>query len=193
MTANGRPFKSPVIGLQLHGCQCLTIHRDFLLPSAKLSRLCDPATTSLDLGHISGRAGHVLVQYLYTNRYKALGWLGSPRPDAAVVDFKIAVEVYAIARQYELYGLEELAKEQIQTAGDDLHAFAVVDAVRVAYPCPTPDDVWFPEYMKSKIKAAFEQPAALLSTMVKIDFADPMSIAKMVLCGMLEVYCEMVQ
>ncbi|KAM7182948.1 hypothetical protein V8F33_013914 [Rhypophila sp. PSN 637] len=119
-------------------------------------------------------------------------WTGSEVPDPMLL-WAASVEVYAIAREYQLYHLEELAKEQIQTGGDNLHAFAVIDAVRVAYPCPTPDDVWFPEYIKSKIKAAFEQPAAMMSTAVKIDFADPMSIAKMVLCGMLEVYCEMVQ
>ena len=143
--------------------------------------------------HISGGAGHILVQYFYTDRYQALEWTGTPRPDAGVVRFKIAVEVYAAARAYELDGLEELAKGQLECEGAGLHAFTIIDAVREAYPRPAQDDFWFPDYMKSTIKTAFQDPASLMSAPFQIDLVEPMSIAKVVFRGMLEAYCEMLE
>lgn len=187
------PFGGAVINLQFKTGFPLTVHRTFLLRSSKLALLCDATTRSLDLRHISGGAGHILVQYLYTNGYQALEWTGTPRPDAGVVRFKIGVEVYAAARAYELDGLEELAKEQIEYEGASLHAFTVIDAVREAYPTPTQDDVWFPDYMKSRIKTAFKDPVSLMSAPFQIDFVEPMSIAKVVFRSMLEVYCEMLE
>ncbi|KAM7201766.1 hypothetical protein V8F20_004727 [Naviculisporaceae sp. PSN 640] len=187
------PFCSPVINLRFRDDLPLTIHRTFLLKSAKLALLCQPTTKALDLSQISGGAGHIIVQYLYTSRYYGLEWRGAPRSDATVGRFKTAVEVYAAAREYGLNGLEELAKEEIAKEGSELHAFTIIDAVKDVYPTPTQDDVWFPDYTKTRIKAALENPADLLSAPFQIDFGEPMSIAKVVFRGMLEVYCEMLQ
>ncbi|KAK3389557.1 hypothetical protein B0H63DRAFT_445741 [Podospora didyma] len=188
------PFSGPMISLYFSDGFPLTIHRAFMLRSSKLALLCEPSTKTLNLVHISASAGHILVQYLYTNKYRALEWRGSPfGPEASIARFKTSFEVYAAARVYELDSLEELAKEQITVLGYGLDVFAIIDVVKDAYPIPVGDDTWFPDYMKSQIKAAFENPTTLLSADFPSDFSDGTSIAKFLFRGVLEVYCEMVE
>ncbi|KAK0621941.1 hypothetical protein B0T17DRAFT_618317 [Bombardia bombarda] len=100
--------------------------------------------------------------------------------DAAVLArFRTAFEVYAAARLYELDQLEELAREEIELvtciyhptsssnattsiasrnprdAPTKLNVFTIIDIVKEAYPTPDADDVWFPAYMKERVKEVF--------------------------------------
>ncbi|KAK3323098.1 hypothetical protein B0T19DRAFT_425204 [Cercophora scortea] len=188
------PFSSPFISLQFATGFPLSIHRAFFLKSSKLALLCDPSTKELDLQHISGNTGHVLVQYFYTGKYEALEWTGPQSgPSAHLAEFRTSFEVYSAARTYELDGLEELAKEQIVQLGQGLDAFTMIDVVKEAYPVPVGDDVWFPNYMKGRIKAAFEDPTAIIEADFPSNYGDNFSIAKVLFRGMLEVYCEMLE
>ncbi|KAK0723525.1 hypothetical protein B0T26DRAFT_773555, partial [Lasiosphaeria miniovina] len=159
-----------------------TAHRALVFGSSKLALLCDPPTRYIDLGHISTGAGHVLVQYLYTNKYQALEWDQSwDSPVVRISQYKTAFEVYNAAHEYELVGLEGLAKERIDLLGAGLDLFTIIDVVKEMYPTPVADGSWLPGYVKSCIKAAFQNPRALLASKFPVDFGDSTSVAKLLL------------
>ena len=170
----------------------LSIHRTVLLRSSKLALLCDAPTKTIQLRQISNHAGHTMVHYLYTGKLNILNWAG-PDADREMAQLKTMFEVYAVARTYELDGLEDLAKAEIERLASKMDAFALIDMVKTAYPIPIGDDLWFPRYIKSRIKAAFRDPSALLKTEIAHNFGDDASVVKIFLGCMLEVYADMLE
>ncbi|KAK3347017.1 hypothetical protein B0T25DRAFT_292953 [Lasiosphaeria hispida] len=164
----------PLITLQFRHGDHLTVHRALLLRHPKLLALvgnqspgiwAQPPPDAAALKHISRSAGHVLVNYLYTDTYGTLKWVGpgNGREETAA-KLKTGFEVYAAARKYELGGLEDLAKEQVSLLSKELDAFAIVAVVNEVYPTSTDEDTWFPGFMKTVVKTAFEGSAALLES-----------------------------
>ncbi|KAK0704478.1 hypothetical protein B0H67DRAFT_557279 [Lasiosphaeris hirsuta] len=141
---------------------------------------------------------HVLIQYLYTGTYCTLKWIGSTAGhEETIAKLKTGFEVYATARKYELDGLEELAKEQISLHSKGINAFTIVDVVNEAYPSSTDKDAWFPTYMRSIIKTAFEDSAVLLGPGVRApsekEFETEIPITTTLLRSALDVYHEVVE
>jgi len=151
--------------LQFRQGDPLSVHRALLQRHPKLAILdtsdqdiWSSATFQVSsMNHISRAAGHVLVHFLYTDSYQALGWIGGGSQDEKVAKLRTGFEVLAAARQFELGRLEELAKEQIWLLSKEIDdAFTVVDVVIEAFPRSPGGDTWFSTYMKAIIKLAFE-------------------------------------
>ncbi|KAK0732147.1 hypothetical protein B0H67DRAFT_640447 [Lasiosphaeris hirsuta] len=191
------PYCSPLIRLRFASGKPHSVHRIFLQQHPKLALLLDPFTIKLDLDQISPSAGHILIQYLYTGRYQALRWKAPPTgPEADTGMLKVAFQVYTLARDYEVAGLEQLAREQISALSAAIDAFAVIDVVKETYPSLVGDDAWFPGFIKARIKAAFEDPKALMAASADTfpaDFRDGVSVTKVILRGVLEAYSEKVE
>ncbi|KAK5652351.1 hypothetical protein OQA88_10543 [Cercophora sp. LCS_1] len=188
------PFGSPVITLEFGLGDRLTVHRDLIPQNSKLYPTDDEKRV-IDLAQISGNAGHVLVHYLYTDRYKELQWIGKKLLDAeaTLFHFKTAFQVYAAARIYELGGLEDLAIDEIERLSEMVDVFSVIDTVREVYPKPAADDYWFPGFVKDKIKDALKDGSALSKADCPIDFSDGIGFAKLLVKGVMEVYRDMVE
>lgn len=187
------PYMSRTISLRFGGGTTLTIHGDILHKAPKFASLCDSPAEGLDLQHISGDAGHVLVHHLYTGTYQNLMPKGPSPPGNGVARFKTSMQVYVAARVYEISSLEELAKEQIKFLGDNLDMLSILDVVENTYPTPVEDDTWFPEYIRSRIEAAFKDPTALLALEFSDTFGSGISIAKLLLKTVVELYCKKVE
>ncbi|WAO86982.1 Hypothetical protein NCS54_00427600 [Fusarium falciforme] len=58
-------------------------------------------------------AAHILVHYLYTERYEGLKVIRSRELDKTKSQFRMAVHVCDLAREYNLYQLEDLATDEL--------------------------------------------------------------------------------
>lgn len=191
LTCLYRSYTNNFVELEFKTGPCLAIHRTVLGRGSKLARLCDASAKSIRLWKVSHHAGHAMVHYLYTGKLDLLDeWMG-PETDSEFARLKTLFRVYAVARTYELEGLEDLAKAEIEQFTGTTDPFVLIDVVKEAYPTPIGDDPWFQGYIKSRIKAAFRDPTALLSTECLPNFGDGASVVKIVLGCMLEVYADL--
>ncbi|KAK0639567.1 hypothetical protein B0T16DRAFT_497633 [Cercophora newfieldiana] len=160
--------------------------------------------SSTEMISIQFDAGHVLVQYLYTAGYNTLRWVGPDgNENETIAQFKTSFEVYAIAREYELDKLEDLAKEQILEFSKTIDAMTVIDIATDAYPTSIGTDTWFPSFINTIIRTAFEKaltaqaiPGDDSATNVPpIDKAPPEThdVASVVFRGALELYLEKIK
>lgn len=187
-----RPFNSQTVTLKLADGFPLTIHRAILVRCAKLGGLLAPFTQKLDLGPFSSTAGHALVEYLYTSRYGLLEWTGPSDQslDIELHKLKARLEIYALARTFEVGGLEEQVRDDIERETRDLDIFTVIDAVKDAYPTFIGNDTWVPQWIKAVTKKTFENPEGLRRILVLRDFRDDSSVAKFMFRSMLESYVD---
>ena len=207
-----RPFSSSFVYFVFAHSSTLAVHRTLV---DRYPRFVDISHNEphIRLEHFSTQTGHIMVNWLYTGTYEPYEHspgsapIGIPGATTAAVEtdhaqnsLQTALEVYVLSRQHELNHLEDLARARIVLLGDTLNAFNIIDAVKDVYPTPVGDDHWFPTYMKSRIKAAFQDPVALLSNLnahgggrLWADFSDDTAITKALFCGMLEVFRDKLQ
>ena len=163
-----------------------------LIHSALLRRAPKLPQFLLHSKEVSRSAGHVIVHYLYTNTYDTLGWVGpATGRKESVAKFMTALEVYSIARQYDLEDLEKLAQEQILLHSKPLDAIRVVDAVNAVYPIHTAGDTFFPAFMERIVERAFDQLETLVDNVrvtTKTDADVEVPLASTILSSALQVY-----
>jgi hypothetical protein len=149
----------------------------------------------IDLRRFSYDAVHALVHYLYTDqlqvRYRSEPEAWDSPSHAKLARFKSTLEIYALARTYEISRLEQLARYDLERWAHDFDLFAMIGAVKEAYPKPIGDDVWLQKWIKSHVKKAFEHPDTPSKTAIGSTFGDD-SIINMSLSCMFETYAEMV-
>ncbi|KAJ4289356.1 hypothetical protein N0V88_007107 [Collariella sp. IMI 366227] len=187
------PFSSPIITLEFANGFPLTIHRSFLLQCSKLGLLCNHSTKSINLREFSSNVGHVLVQYLYTGLVETLKWTGPLNSKVNLPEVKARFKIYALSRTVELDEFENSARDGLQEVTRNLDIFTVIDAVKEGYPRPISNDVWFPAWIKSRIKEAFKDPGLLMRSNVLPDFSDGFSVVKVFFDCMLQAYVEMLE
>ena len=206
-----------MISLDFTAGDSLEIHSDLLRRTPKLAMLdLDAAAESGrwlvpgmnpqlgSLKRISRSAGHVLVQYLYADSYRTPKWVGPTDGQTQTIALlEVAFEVYATAREFDLEGLEALARVEISRLSKGVDAFSIVDIVKKAYPCAKGNDTWLPVFIKGAVRAAFETPLPPLpgkaaSETTAIDdasvgaqkTADDVALAKLLLQVALDVHRE---
>lgn len=176
------------------------VHYNLFDRTRKLVLFCDsgfqcgnPTSLSTNMEHVLRRSVH----YLYTNNYHTPKWIGLGTDwEEATTKLKVGFEVYVTARQYDLEGLEDLAKEQILIHSSKLDAFTVLDAVYEVYPSSAAQDTWFPQFMEKVVKTALENPGALVKAedvSAKTNAETRIPIATTLLRGVLKVYQEMAE
>ena len=160
----------PTVPIAFKNFQWLSIHQSVLRQYPKLERSLPrnyhttfrPGT----IAHmpISRSAGHVLIQFLYTQTYPTLEWTG-PRDGSheAIARLKTAFEVYSVAKTFDLGGLENMAREQIVTLSEDVDSFAIVGVVSEVYPLSLERDTWFVDYMRMVSKQALTASSGLFT------------------------------
>lgn len=145
----------------------LRVPSSFLEKSSKLN---DPSpwgdTITLD---ISEEVGHVLVHYLFTNNYQSLKPQGSTPDEKVDSELSTSIQVYAMARKYEMSKLEELAKTEIEKLGKELPFSAVLKVARNAYPNPLIDDAWFNSYVAAGLEPLLKDPVRLVDCVPKAE------------------------
>ncbi|GAB1316322.1 hypothetical protein MFIFM68171_06532 [Madurella fahalii] len=189
-----------IVKLRFKRGHTLNLHQGLLQRSPKLARELPVLGTTppytIDLGHISRCAGHVLVAYLYTDQYHTLKWTGpGTGREETLAKLKTGFEVYITARAYDLDGLEELAKEQISLLSNGIDPFAIIDIARKVYPSSDIQDTWFPTYMKEIVKRAFEEYTDLPTVDVQSEgeLSNDIPITKILLRSALEVHHEIIE
>jgi hypothetical protein len=175
-----------MVTLQFKHGEPLQVHEELLFRERKMRVLIPPATKSQEvfrqfISRISRSAGHILVQFLYTGQYKPLGWKGPTDDDTVkAASLHTAIEVYATARLFMLWWLEHLAKQEITRLAKGVDLFTIIDIVKETYPDVSGNDIWFPTFIKSTMKAALEKPRVPATAATSLD--------KMLLWGAMEVF-----
>lgn len=118
-----------------------------------------------------------------------------PERQLTVSRFRTSVEVYGVAKKYELRGLEQLAKKEMLELGGRLDAFTVISVLEQQ---PThSEDQWLDEFVKGWARKAFQDPGRVLraqaedETHEKQETTQGMALARKFMRGLLEVYEEM--
>ncbi|KAK5653495.1 hypothetical protein OQA88_8754 [Cercophora sp. LCS_1] len=177
---------SKMVSLQFRHGEPFQVHEDLLFHEWKMRALIPTATKNHEvfrqfISRISRSAGHILVQFLYTNRYSPLGWEGPTDDDVVkAASLHTAIEVYAAARFFRLSWLERLAKNEITKLANDVDLFTTIDIVKETYPDVSGNDTWFPTFIKSTMKAALEKPRVPATAATSLD--------KLLLWGAMEVF-----
>jgi hypothetical protein len=147
----------------------LAILRQSEALAAQFGRAYSFGTVTARNGYLDGideATAHVLVHYLYTQRYEALepvaGAVNSYEQSCA-----LATRVYFAGLKYMLPGLVELAKEQIFSLGAQLGIEELLGAVReCAFPLLLGgiEDAWFETYLEDRVRDAARRDAELVTS-----------------------------
>lgn len=137
-------------------------------------------------GTSSPEVGHVLVKWLYSDTYQLHAQHGEPSPEES---FKTAIGVYALAEQYGLPDLKELAREQATLVGDLVDIYTIIDAVLEVTPPKSQHDEWLDNFLSSRTRASLQDDpmlAAMPADEVQID--EDTSIAQTIVRHFLGAY-----
>ncbi|KAM7189461.1 hypothetical protein V8F33_010044 [Rhypophila sp. PSN 637] len=210
------PFSSDIIDIAVDSAT-LYVHRALVERASPklLARFQnDPnlrpksVTDTADLKAFSFDVGHVLVKWLYSGIYQ-LPEGQSTEGDTTTfptayfaATLKIAFGVYSLAREYDLSGLEVLAKEQVALLGSATDVFTFIDVIEQAYPRTAgTHDAWLGEYITTRMKAALKEDqenhlvkATTFETeVVGQEEAETIPIYKLLVQGMLEACRDVVR
>ncbi|KAK0622764.1 hypothetical protein B0T14DRAFT_494359 [Immersiella caudata] len=142
-----------------------------------------------DMDHLSLDMGHVLVQWLCSGTYQPRMQEMPPSPSQAL---KTAFGVYSVARQYELRGLETLAREEISLLGSKCSVSSFIDAAQQEYPKTIGRDHWLRECATSLMKSAIKNDLSLDTQEGTDDEAEGIPAASVILMSLLKVCREMI-
>lgn len=143
-----------------------------------------------ELPTISEEIGHVIVHYLYTNKYESLKPTGADKLAKQIVELKTAIKVYIFARAYELPDLVRLAERNIEKFGDGMALPTLLEVASDAYPSLVDSDTWFIGYLKKRIRLHLNDASSLLGTDLLSRLSHILSPNKILLRIVLEVCCE---
>ncbi|KAK3305071.1 uncharacterized protein B0T15DRAFT_484814 [Chaetomium strumarium] len=159
MRPESSPYTADIVSLLLKDGTALNIPSPLLRRCPKLP--CTSIWSTTPRLEITQEVGHVLAHYLFTDTYQCLKPKGLSPHEEAAAEFTTSIQVYALAREYELSSLEELAKLEIERLGNGLPFSVVLEIVRDAYPEPSADDVWFSGYLKSGLESLLRNRSEL--------------------------------
>ncbi|KAJ9133154.1 hypothetical protein NKR23_g10942 [Pleurostoma richardsiae] len=179
------PYAASTIKLHVKDGIEFTIPRPLL---QKCPKLQSPTswTASLRL-EATEDVGHVLVHFLYTETYQCLRPKGTSPTEKIAAEFTTSLRVYALARDYELPALADLAKLEIERLGKGLPFSIVLGLIQSAYPDPSADDVWFGSYLKSGLKSVFQKPSEFLDCGVQDVEHKTLSVSDLLVKGLAEL------
>lgn len=120
-------------------------------------------TRTIELHDVDEDIGHTLVHFLYTGAYQTLKLQDVSNDFEKAREYLRACSVYRTARSYGLYSLADLAVQNMELLDKESSLFQILDMAKDIYPKLLEDDVWFPEYLKTKIKAAFEEDETIFT------------------------------
>ena len=136
--------------------------------------------------------GHTLVHFLYTDEYQTLKRPILRKVEDEATEYRRSVLVYQTASKYELPLLMEHAKENIGKFDDAASVFEALDIAKVVYDkLQGGDEVWFYNYLKRKLKDAFDADEILFAQDKFIGFIDesPM-FSRMLVKLVVEIYSD---
>ncbi|KAI0180918.1 hypothetical protein GGR52DRAFT_10842 [Hypoxylon sp. FL1284] len=108
---------------------------------------------------VPGVAGHTLVHYLYSHAYQCLKPDQYLSPDEkAVFEIRTSMQVYQLAQQFKITGLEELARDEMRRLGSSVSMAQLLDALANTYRFPEATDTWLRDYFKSLLEPLLELP-----------------------------------
>jgi hypothetical protein len=183
------PYSSQIITLDVGqpGQEKLQyyVQRDLLKHSALFS-----ATShmfAIDLNDVDRNIGHILVQFLYTGTYQALNDTDASKPNGNAL-FRPAVSTYLLAEAYTIPGLQQLAKDSIESLGRNMSIFAIMEAIRDGVsPLPSSKS-WFYEYVKTKAKTAFDEDYTIFEKDAFLDSINDIALSKFLATYVRELY-----
>ena len=106
-------------------------------------------TGKLTLEDVRIEVGHTLVMWLYSGTYQLHQADTTPSQR-----LETASSLYSLARKFDLYGLEILAREQITQLSSQIDVFTVIDAIEEAYPCTIGEDEWLESFITQQMEGA---------------------------------------
>ncbi len=163
-----------------------TVLRPYLLQYPKL---LPSYGQRIELPELDEDIGHTFVHYFYTGTYQTL----KPRDFSGNIDtateYRRSVLVYCAARKYGLDGLVLHAKGNMGSFDKGLSIFEILGLVREVYPKLPADEVWLPDYLKEKIKAAFEVDETLFTKASFLDcIGKVVAFDRALVKGIVEIY-----
>lgn len=187
MLTTHSPYASPACNLPF--ASPMVVALDVLKNKApKLYAAYD--SQSEELPTVSEEIGHVIVHYLYTNKYESLKPQGADKLAKQIVELKTAIKVYVFARAYELPDLVRLAERNIEKFGDGMALPTLLEVTSDAYPSLVDSDQWFIGYLKKRIRLHLNDASSLLGSDLLNRLSHILSPNKILLRIVLEVCYE---
>ncbi|KAL3454223.1 hypothetical protein BJX65DRAFT_302009 [Aspergillus insuetus] len=95
--------------------------------------------------------GHTLIHFLYTGRYETL-YSGY----SVATEYRRSALAYQAARRYKLFGLEAVARKQIEHFSPHVHLQTVLETAREVFPDLPSDEAWFKIYLNEYFSTSFD-------------------------------------
>ncbi|KAJ9396826.1 hypothetical protein DTO282F9_6229 [Paecilomyces variotii] len=149
-----------------------TVHRHFVeqspvlkstLGSSKFTSYYSSTPLLINLTGVDAEIAHTFIHYLYTGEYQTLRPRECDGPKEWV-EYKWSVLSFCAAKIYELPGLEDHARAQMELLDQYVPIHTILDLAREVYrQLPIDDNEWYSLYLREKLKIAFEQDEDLFS------------------------------
>ncbi|KAI5924031.1 hypothetical protein F4810DRAFT_159046 [Camillea tinctor] len=182
------PYASSIVTFFFGEGPPLRIPVAFVKKAPKLYSRCG-SDMSLCLKDVSRDCSHVLVHYLYTDQYQCLKPSGSS-DDRRITKFKTSLEVYSIAKTYELSGLRHLSQAEIERHGRRLQVAQILKIMNDAKTTLAAEDTWLHEYIKSLAEEMLGSPPSSLSNIFSEAPSQALTIDRALLKAMIELSHE---
>ncbi|KAF2786187.1 hypothetical protein K505DRAFT_150992 [Melanomma pulvis-pyrius CBS 109.77] len=183
------PYSSPIVTFYIGlSKREYYIPRDLLQCPEWINSCSGRAHPSIRMPTVDEDIGHVLVHYLHTGTYQTLDNIDNVTANKGCVEFKRAILAYFTAKTYGLYGLQQLAMENIKHYGMELNAFDIFDMINQEFPEFLEKSGWLYDYLKEKAKAAFEGDFILLVQSDILHRISNVELNRILFKGVVELY-----
>ncbi|KAL5400284.1 hypothetical protein PMIN06_012853 [Paraphaeosphaeria minitans] len=182
------PYTSPPVAIEI-GSE----RRTYYVPQEYLQDLdlvtsCRSWGGHIHLPDVDASTGNVLVHYLHTGLHQTLNDMEMFLVAEASIEFKRALLAYAAANKYGLFGLQQLAKHQIERFGAEMNIFDVIEAIKEDFSNLVCDNSWFFGYLGGKAKTAFEEDHTVFARDNFFDHINDVALAQVMAKCMVELY-----
>ncbi|VUC37383.1 unnamed protein product [Clonostachys rosea] len=157
------------------------VHKKLLDASPKLV----PKNGRLDFDDISIDVGHILVHFLFTEKYQYLG-LRRQTKDEVLDEFSTALLACSAAKTLELPGLFRLAKEQLEIVGNQLKLTSIVRAIEALRPSPI-NILEVAAYLSSRVERLVKSSSSDTSRIMSDELAEPTTASEVLLRCILQL------
>lgn len=99
--------------------------------------------------------GHILIHFLFTDKYQCLKPQGSTLREMQVAEFTACIQAYSAAQMYDLSSLANQAQKEIRRLGDSINVPDLLAILITAYPNGRTDDVFLSGYLETRMKTLF--------------------------------------
>lgn len=136
---------------------------------------------------VDSRTGHAVVHYLYKETFEIPAFHTKYIINRLRLNLKAAILVFIAATEYDLAGLQLLAKHEINDSSRDLSLAVILKVIDEDFSRLGPDS-WVHEFVRHKVRTAFESNRTVFANETFLQDVNDTALVKFVMRCIINLY-----